>query len=164
MTTITNRTYDELEIGESCERVHTISEDDLQMFAAVSGDHNPLHLNAEYAATTPFKQQIAHGMYSGALISATFAMELPGPGTIYMGQNIQFKRPIFIGDTITVILTVKEKRDRKKEVIFDTTIKNQNGKVVVAGEATVIAPTEKVTVSLSNLPTIQLGNHAYDAE
>jgi len=164
MTTITNRTYEELQIDESFERTHTITEDDLKMFAAVSGDHNPLHLDATFAATTPFKQQIAHGMYSGALISAAFAMGLPGPGTIYMGQNIQFKRPIFIGDTITVKLSVKEKLGKKNEVIFDTTITNQNNKVVVAGEATVIAPSEKLTVDLADIPTISLGDHNYDAE
>ncbi|WP_221794957.1 MaoC/PaaZ C-terminal domain-containing protein [Oceanobacter mangrovi] len=164
MTTITNHTYDELNVGDSCTRVHTITEDDLRMFAAVSGDHNPLHLDAAYAATTPFGKQIAHGMYSGALISAAFAMEMPGPGTIYMGQNVQFKRPIFIGDTITITLTVKEKLGKKNEVIFETTITNQNGKAVVTGEATVIAPSEKLTINLAELPSIQVGNHAYDAE
>ncbi|MCY0966730.1 MaoC/PaaZ C-terminal domain-containing protein [Parathalassolituus penaei] len=157
METITNRTYDELAIGDSCERTHQIVERDLQLFAAVSGDHNPLHLNPEYAATTQFKGQIAHGMYSGALISAGLAMELPGPGTVYMGQNLAFKRPIMIGDTITVKLTVKEKIDKKGLVIFDTTLTNQSGKVVVTGEATVIAPTEKMTIDMPELPPITFG-------
>ncbi|MFK4754020.1 MaoC/PaaZ C-terminal domain-containing protein [Oceanobacter antarcticus] len=157
METITNRTYDELNIGDSCQRTHTINERDLKLFAMVSGDHNPLHLDPAYAATTQFKGQIAHGMYSGALISAALAMELPGPGTIYMGQNVQFKRPIMIGDTVTVTLTVKEKRDRKQEVILDTTITNQNGKAVVTGEAIVIAPAEKLTIDMPELTEISLG-------
>ncbi|WP_369854632.1 MaoC/PaaZ C-terminal domain-containing protein [Candidatus Thalassolituus haligoni] len=157
METITNRTYDELNIGDSCQRTHTINERDLKLFAMVSGDHNPLHLDPAYAATTQFKGQIAHGMYSGALISAALAMELPGPGTIYMGQNVQFKRPIMIGDTVTVTLTVTEKRDRKQEVILDTTITNQNGKAVVTGEAIVIAPAEKLTIDMPELTEISLG-------
>jgi 3-hydroxybutyryl-CoA dehydratase len=157
METITNRTYDELAVGDSCERTHQINEQDLQLFAAVSGDHNPLHLDAEYAATTQFKGRIAHGMYSGALISAALAMELPGPGTIYMGQNIAFKRPIKIGDTITVKLTVKEKLEKKGMLVIDTTLTNQDGKAVVTGEATVIAPSEKMTIDMPDLPTITLG-------
>jgi 3-hydroxybutyryl-CoA dehydratase len=157
METITNRTCDELAVGDSCERTHQINEQDLQLFAAVSGDHNPLHLDAEYAATTQFKGRIAHGMYSGALISAALAMELPGPGTIYMGQNIAFKRPIKIGDTITVKLTVKEKLEKKGMLVIDTTLTNQDGKTVVTGEATVIAPSEKMTITMPDLPSITLG-------
>ncbi|MDP2504429.1 MULTISPECIES: MaoC/PaaZ C-terminal domain-containing protein [unclassified Oceanobacter] len=155
METITNRTYEELNIGDSCQRTHTIDERDLQLFAIVSGDHNPLHLDPVFAATTQFKGQIAHGMYSGALISAALGMELPGPGTIYLGQNAQFKRPIMIGDTVTVTLTVKEKRDRN-QVVIDTTITNQNDKAVVTGEAFILAPSEKMTIDMPDLPEITI--------
>lgn len=157
MEIITNRTFDDLAIGDSCERSHQIVERDLQLFAAVSGDHNPIHLDPDYAATTQFKGRIAHGMYSGALISAALAMELPGPGTVYLGQNLTFKRPIMIGDTVTVKLTVKEKIEKKSIVVLDCTLTNQDNKVVVVGEATVMAPTEKHSVNMPELPNITLG-------
>lgn len=157
METITNRTFDEIVIGERCERVQQVTEQDLILFAAVSGDHNPVHLDAEYAATTPFKGQIAHGMFTGALISAALAMNLPGPGTVYLGQNLSFRKPVMINDTLTVVLEVTSKHDSKPVVTLACTVTNQNDKVVATGEATVMAPTEKLTVNAPDLPAISLG-------
>ncbi|ASP39704.1 3-hydroxybutyryl-CoA dehydratase [Bacterioplanes sanyensis] len=156
MDTITNRTFDEIQIGDSCQRQQTVSEQDLQLFAAVSGDRNPVHLDAEFAATTAFKAQIAHGMYTGALISAVLGMQLPGPGTIYLGQNLSFKKPVMIGDELTVTLTVSSKHDSKPIVTLDCKVSNQHNKVVAAGEATVMAPTDKMTVTAPALPQVQL--------
>ncbi len=154
MKTISNRPYNEISIGDHCERTHTISGQDLLLFAAVSGDMNPVHLDADYAATTRFKGQIAHGMFTGALISAALAMELPGPGTVYLGQNISFRRPVKIGDTLTVTLTVTAKHDSKSIVTIACDVKNQNGKTVADGEATVMAPDSKMTVEVPDLPEV----------
>ena len=156
MDTITNRTFDEIQIGDSHQRIHTVREQDIQLFAAVSGDRNPVHLDTEYAATTPFKAQIAHGMYTGALISAVLGMDLPGPGTIYLGQNIAFKKPVYVGDELTVQLTVDSKHDSKPIVTLACTVSNQKGKTVASGEATAMAPTEKISVTAPPLPAIQL--------
>jgi len=157
METITNRTFDELVIGDRCERMHQVTEQDLILFAAVSGDHNPVHLDAEYAATTPFKGQIAHGMFTGALISAALAMDLPGPGTVYLGQNLSFRKPVMINDKLTVVLEVTSKHENKPVVTLSCTVSNQDGKTVATGEATVMAPTEKLTVNAPDLPAISLG-------
>ncbi len=157
METITNRPFDEIAVGDSCQRKHTVTAQDLILFAAASGDHNPVHLDAEYAATTMFKGQIAHGMFTGALISAALAMDLPGPGTIYLGQNLSFRKPVMIGDELTVELTVSSKHDSKPVVTLDCKVSNQNGKVVASGEASVMAPTEKMTIKAPKLPEIHIG-------
>ena len=157
MNTITNRTFDEISVGDRCERHHTVTEQDLILFAAVSGDHNPLHLDAAYAATTQFKGQIAHGMFTGALISAALARDLPGPGTIYLGQNLSFRKPVMLGDELTVVLEVASKHDSKPVVTLNCTVTNQDGKKVATGEATVMAPVEKMTVEAPALPAISIG-------
>ena len=157
MERITNRTFEEIQLGDSCQRKHTVEEKDLILFAAVSGDHNPVHLDAEYAATTPFKGQIAHGMFTGALISAALAMDLPGPGTVYLGQNLSFRKPVMIGDELTVELKVTAKHESKPIVTLECTVSNQTGKAVAVGEATVMAPTEKISVDAPELPAIFLG-------
>ncbi|GGY40740.1 3-hydroxybutyryl-CoA dehydratase [Bacterioplanes sanyensis] len=156
MDTLTNRTFDEIEVGEQATREQTVTERDLQLFAAVSGDRNPVHLDAEYAATTMFKGQIAHGMYTGALISAVLGTQLPGPGTIYLGQNLSFKKPVMLGDQLTVTLTVTSKHDSKPIVTLGCSVTNQNGKVVAEGEATVMAPQEKQTLPAPALPEVSV--------
>lgn len=158
MESITNRTFDEIQIGERCQRSHTVTEKDLILFAAVSGDHNPVHLDAEYAASTPFKGQIAHGMFTGALISAALAMDLPGPGTVYLGQNLSFRKPVMIGDALTVELTVASKHDSKPVVTLNCVVSNQHDKVVATGEATVMAPTEKMTVNAPDVPQVTVAS------
>jgi acyl dehydratase len=151
MTTISNRPFDTIKIDDFCKRQHQVTEDDLVLFAKASGDLNPLHLDAEYAATTLFKQRIAHGMFTGGLISAALAMDLPGPGTIYLSQDLQFKRPVCIGDDLTVILTVSEKHDQKPIVTLSCEVINQDNNAVVLGTATVMAPTVSMTVEAADI-------------
>lgn len=152
----TNVTFEEIEIGDTASFSRLVTEREVEMFAAVSGDHNPVHLNPEYAATTSFGECIAHGMLTGAFISAAIAMELPGPGTIYLGQSLQFRAPVFLGDTLTVNLEVTEKHPKKPWVTIATIVVNQDGKEVAKGEASVMAPTKKETVTLVPPPSVQL--------
>jgi len=151
-----NFTFDELTVGQTAEYSKTLGEDEIILFAAVSGDVNPVHLDADFASTTLFRERIAHGMYTGGLISAALAMKLPGPGTIYLGQTLKFERPVKLGDTITVRLTVLEKIAGKNHVSLDTTATNQHGKTVVSGTATVLAPKEKVRMESPTLPDIKI--------
>jgi acyl dehydratase len=156
MTNLVNYTFDEIQVGQTAEYRKRIDERDIVLFAAVSGDVNPLHLDAEFAATTDFGERIAHGMLTGALISAALALELPGPGTVYLGQTLRFRRPVRLGDEITVTLEVLEKRDDKGFVTLETTALNQDGKAVVTGTAEVMAPREKLSLPRPVLPVIQL--------
>lgn len=134
-------TFEQINLGDSAAFTKTISESDVYLFAGITGDLNPAHVNAVAAAEGMFKQRIAHGMLTGSFISTVLAMQLPGPGTIYVGQNLQFRGPVFIGDTVTARVEAAEKLDQRKWVKFKTTITNQDGKLVVDGEATVIPPT-----------------------
>lgn len=156
MTQASNFTYDALEVGQTARYEKQVEERDIQLFAAVSGDRNPVHLDAEYAAGTLFKERIAHGMFSGALVSAAIACELPGPGTIYLGQNLRFTRPVKLGDRLRVDLEVLEKLP-KNRVRIATRVFNQNDEQVVDGEAEVLAPKQSMTVDLPELPPIQIG-------
>jgi len=151
-----NITYDELSLGQSARLLRTVTLEDIQAFAAVSGDINPAHLNAEYADATMFHGVIAHGMLGAALISALFGTQFPGPGTIYLGQELKFTKPVRIGDTLTVLATVSEKDDAKKRVAMDCVVTNQNGEIVLKGLARLMPPTEKVRVPKINAPSIQL--------
>ncbi|SUD83692.1 enoyl-CoA hydratase, R-specific [Stutzerimonas stutzeri] len=156
MTTISSTPYSALEVGQKASFEKTIGERDIQLFAAMSGDRNPVHLDAEFARGTLFKERIAHGMLSGALISAAVACTLPGPGTIYLGQTMRFARPVKIGDTITVHVEILEKLP-KNRVRVGTNVSNQNGELVVEGEAEVLAPRRAETVELKELPPISIG-------
>lgn len=156
MTTLSNVTIDNISIGQKATYSKTCTEQDVQLFAVVSGDVNPIHLDADYAATTQFGQRIAHGMYTGALVSAALAIELPGPGTIYLGQELKFRAPVFIGDTITVELEVESIREDKAIVGLLCSCTNQDGKVVASGKATVIAPREAVNITAPALPSVTL--------
>ncbi len=151
-----NVTYDELSVGQSARLVRTVTLQDIQAFAAVSGDINPAHLNPEYADATMFHGVIAHGMLGAALISALFGTQFPGPGTIYLGQELKFTKPVRIGDTLTVLATVKEKNDEKKRIKLDCQVTNQQGEVVLKGEANLMPPTQKVRVQRVQAPNIQL--------
>lgn len=139
-----NHTYEELEIGQTGGLQKTVTAKDVLLFAAVSGDTNPAHLDPDYAEQTMFKGVIVHGMFSAGLISAVLGTRFPGPGTIYLGQELQFKRPVHINDTLDVVLTVASKRDDKKIVTFDCLVTNQEGQKVVTGTATIIAPSISV--------------------
>ena len=132
-------TLDELEVGREAVRVRTVSDADIQGFADVSGDHNPVHLDEAFAQATPFKGRIAHGMLSAAWISALIAGELPGPGSIYLGQTLGFRRPVRPGDEVTVRVAVTAVDREKGRVTLATTC-TVGGKTVVDGEATVLAP------------------------
>ncbi|MCY1394510.1 (R)-specific enoyl-CoA hydratase [compost metagenome] len=156
MTQVQNVTYEELEVGQKATFQRDVTERDIQLFAEVSGDRNPVHLDAEYAAGTMFKERIAHGMLSGALISAAIATTLPGPGTIYLGQSLSFTRPVKLGDSLTVELEVLEKLP-KNRVKVATRVLNQNGEQVVNGEAEVLAPKQKLDIELPALPPITVG-------
>ncbi len=155
MTQVSNVPYDALEIGQKASISKSVEERDVQLFAAVSGDNNPVHLDAAFAAETLFKERIAHGMFSGALISAAIACELPGPGTIYLGQQLRFTRPVKLGDTLTVELEVLEKLP-KGRVRLATRVFNQNAEQVVDGEAEVLAPRAAQTVSMPPLPQVTI--------
>ena len=160
MSQIENFTFDEITIGQTATYSKTLTEQDIIMFAATSGDTNPVHLDAEFAATTPFEGRIAHGMWTGGLISAALALHLPGPGTIYMGQSLSFRAPVKLGDTITVNLEVIDKKLGKREGSNTVTINciatNQHGKAVVKGEASVMAPTVKLSITKPELPVITI--------
>lgn len=155
MTQVSNVPYDALEIGQKASISKSVEERDVQLFAAVSGDNNPVHLDAAFAAETLFKERIAHGMFSGALISAAIACELPGPGTIYLGQQLRFTRPVKLGDTLTVELEVLEKLP-KGRVRLATRVFNQNAEQVVDGEAEVLAPRAAQTVNMPPLPQVTI--------
>jgi 3-hydroxybutyryl-CoA dehydratase len=152
-----NFTFDEIEIGQIGTFSKTLTEQDLILFAEVSGDVNPVHLDAEFASTTVFEERIAHGMYTGALISACLATVLPGPGTIYLGQSLRFKAPVKIGDTVSISLTVVKKRDDRKFVTLECEAKNQHDEVVAIGTAEVIAPSKKLSLVAPQLPKIMVG-------
>jgi len=158
MAHIDNYTYDEITIGQTAKFSKLIEARDIQLFAAVSGDVNPVHLDAAYAATTPFKGCIAHGMLSGAVISAAIAMELPGPGTIYLGQSLRFSLPVRAGDTLTVNLEVTDKKDKRRMVTLDCKVYNQDVKLVVSGTAEVMAPQEKLSLARPALPRVHIGD------
>ena len=158
MPTISNYTYDELTIRQTAAYSKQIEERDVQLFATVSGDVNPIHLDPEFAAGTQFKTRIAHGMLSGAVISAASAMELPGPGSIYLGQSLRFRAPVELGDTITVKLEVVEKEDKRGFVTLDCKVYNQDNKLVVSGSAEVMAPKEKLLLERPTLPRVNIGD------
>jgi 3-hydroxybutyryl-CoA dehydratase len=134
------RTISELKIGDSAEFSKTISEADVYLYAGVSGDLNPAHINEAYAQNTFFKTRIAHGMLSAGFISAVLGMQLPGPGTIYMRQELSFRAPVRIGDTVTARAEVIEINVEKNRVRLKTTCVNQEGTLVVDGEALVSPP------------------------
>ena len=127
---------EDLKPGQTAETAHTVTEADVTRFAEVSGDFNPLHMDAAYAASTPFKSRIAHGMLSAAFISAALGGKLPGPGAIYVSQSLQFKRPVRIGDEVTTRIEVVSTDERRGLATLKTTC-SVNGKTVVAGEAVV---------------------------
>jgi acyl dehydratase len=125
-------------VGDSAEITKTIEQADIDAFANVTGDHNPVHVDEEFAKTTRFGRRIAHGMLTASLISAVLANKLPGEGSVYLGQTLQFVAPVFPGDEITARVTVKEIREDKPIVKLETICMNQRGEIVVRGEATVL--------------------------
>ena len=133
-------TIQEMKIGDHASVTKTVSETDVYLFAGITGDLNPAHTNEVAASKTMFKTRIAHGMLGAGFISAVLGMYLPGPGTIYLGQELKFTKPVHIGDTVTATATVEEIILEKNRVILDTTVVNQDGEVVIKGKATVMPP------------------------
>ncbi len=136
-------TIEELQIGQKASFEKTITETDIYLFAGVTGDINPAHVNERYASNTFFKGRIAHGMLSAGLVSAVLGMQLPGPGTIYMGQTLSFTAPVHAGDTVKATAEVEEINKEKNIVKLKTICENQDGIIVLKGEATVKAPKVK---------------------
>jgi len=126
-------------VGDSAEITKTVEEADIQAFAEVTGDHNPIHLDDEFAKTTRFGRRIAHGMLSASIISAVLANKLPGEGSVYLGQTLQFVAPVFPGDEVTARVTVREIREDKPILKLETICMNQSDEIVIRGEATVLA-------------------------
>jgi phosphate acetyltransferase len=155
-TQIENVTFDELRIGQSHKLYRTLTQDDVTSFALVSGDINPAHLDEAYAKGTQFHGVIGHGMFSGALISALLGVHFPGPGTIYLQQNLRFLRPVHLGDTLEVSACVTDKDTTKGNVTLSCEVRNQRGETVVTGEALVKAPKEKVSRHAADLPSLYL--------
>lgn len=131
--------FDELSVGQSAEISRVVGAADIEAFAEVSGDNNPVHLDEAYARTTPFGERIAHGMLSAGYISAILGTKLPGPGAIYLSQNLRFRRPVKIGDLVVARATVTELDEAKGRVTLST-VCEVGGKAVIEGEAVVIAP------------------------
>ena len=127
-----------LQLGAKASRTQTISDEVIRAFADLTGDHNPIHLDDNYAGDTRFGRRIAHGMIAANLISATLANDLPGPGTVYLNQTFQFKAPVYPGDTVTATVEVKALRPDKPLVTLATTCTKQDGTVVLEGEAVVL--------------------------
>jgi len=151
-----NRTFDEIAVGDRASIERTLTASDIQLFAAMSGDINPQHIDAEFAASTRFQGVIAHGMWGAALISAVLGTRLPGPGTIYAGQTLQFHAPVQVGDTLTVTITVTLREEETHRLVLDCKCTNQRGESVISGEATVIAPTERIERPRGTLPQVRV--------
>lgn len=127
-------------LGTTASRTRTISDEDVRLFAQVSGDTNSIHLDEGYAASTPFGRRVAHGMLTASLISAVIGNDLPGVGTIYLGQDLKFKAPVFIGDEVTATVEIVKFREDKRIMTLRTVCTKADGTVVIEGEAVVIAP------------------------
>jgi acyl dehydratase len=134
------KSISQIETGESCECSFRVTADRVRKFADATGDHNPLHTDEDFARRSIFKRPVAHGMLSAGLVSGVLGTRFPGIGTIYLSQSMQFRRPVFIGDELTVRLTVLEKISAKNQIRIETLCVNQEGKAVLTGEALVIPP------------------------
>lgn len=159
-TFIENRTFDELQIGDSAGIERRLTMDDIKLFAVMSGDVNPAHVDEDFAKSSRFQEIIAHGMWGGALISTVLGTEMPGPGTIYLGQTLRFRAPVGLGDVLKVTVRVREKDDEKKRVTFDCFCTNQDGRHVIEGVADVLAPTEKIRRARTIMPRVRLAERA----
>lgn len=153
---IENVLYQDIQVGDSARLVRTLTLDDIRAFAAVSGDINPAHLDTAFANESMFHGIIGHGMWSGSLVSTILGTQFPGPGTIYLEQSFRFKRPVHVGDTLTVSVTVTEKNDEKHSLALDCLITNQHDDPVVVGQARVMAPTEKIIRPKMGVPKLNL--------
>lgn len=152
---IENKTFDEINVGDSASIQHSLSKRDIMLFAIMSGDVNPAHLDEEYAKSDLFHKIVAHGMWGASLISTVLGTRLPGPGTIYLGQSLKFLRPVTLGDQITAQVMVTEKNPEKHHITLDCVCFNQDQMDVIRGVAEVMAPTEKVRRKRVHLPSVE---------
>ncbi len=134
--------FEDLKAGMEATYVRRVTDEDIRAFAAVSGDNNPIHLDEAYAAETPFKGRIAHGILAASFISKVIGTQLPGPGSVYMSQSLNFRAPVRIGDEVTATVAVAELIAEKKRAVL-TTHCSVNGKVVLEGEALVKVPSRE---------------------
>jgi phosphate acetyltransferase/phosphate butyryltransferase len=153
---IENRPYAELVVGDEASLARMLTNDDIRLFAIVSGDVNPAHLDREYASGTCFQGVIGHGLWTASLVSAVLGTRLPGPGTIYIGQSVKFHRTVKPGDTVTARVKVSAKEAARRRVLLDCTCTNQRGEVVMSGLAEVSAPEKKVRRPRPRLPEVNL--------
>ena len=137
---ITGKSIDQIKVGDTAEFAKTVTETDIYLYAGITGDFNPAHVNEVYAKNTFFKTRIAHGMLTAGFISAIIANQLPGPGTIYLKQDLSFLAPVHIGDTITGRVEILELIPEKNRVRIKTTCSNQDGVMVISGEGLVSPP------------------------
>ena len=137
---IAGKSIDKLQVGDAAEFAKTVSETDIYLYAGITGDFNPAHVNENYAKNTFFKTRIAHGMLTAGFISAIIANQLPGPGTIYLKQELSFLAPVHIGDTITARVEILELNTEKNRVRLKTTCSNQDGVMVLEGFGLVSPP------------------------
>src|SRR5690554_4260698 len=151
-----NRTFDEIAIGDSASLERTLGAEDIQLFAVMSGDFNPTHVDPIFAASTDINDVIAHGMWGGALISGLLGTRLPGPGTLYQAQTLKFLAPVRIGDTVTVTATVTAREEATRRVSLRCTCVNQDGTTVIEGDAGVVAPAERIERARATLPEVRL--------
>ncbi|MGM0783982.1 MAG: bifunctional enoyl-CoA hydratase/phosphate acetyltransferase [Pseudomonadota bacterium] len=157
---IENRTFDEIQVGDTAAIERRLTLDDIKLFAIMSGDINPAHLDEDFAKSTRFQEVVAHGMWGGALISTVLGTELPGAGTIYLGQTLRFHEPVRLGDVLKVSVTARAKDTVRHRITFDCRCINQNGRVVIEGEANVQAPTEKIQRPRTVLPRVRMAERA----
>lgn len=156
---IQNHTFDEMAAGDLASIARKLSKKDIKLFAAITGDVNPAHLDEEYAKSDMFHKIVAHGMWSATFFSTLLGTKLPGPGTIYLAQTLNFTHPVSVGDTITATVRIVNKIPEKHIVEFECQCVNQDNVEVVNGMARVIAPTEKIKRKRIMLPQVLLKKH-----
>lgn len=152
---VENRCLEELRVGDAAELMREITEEDIAAFALISGDYNPAHTDPVYAAATQFHSVIAHGMLGGALISSLLGTRLPGPGTVYLGQSLRFRRPIHAGDKVVAKVVVEDVDIQCGKVRLLCTCTNGKGEVAITGNAEVLAPLTKVRRKIIDLPALR---------
>ena len=151
--------FDELTLGHQARLTRVLTKEDIELFAAVTGDINPAHTNAEYAQSTIFHEVVGHGMWTGSLVSNLLGTVLPGPGTLYLNQTFSFKNPVRLGDKITVIITVKEKDPHRPVATFSCIVYNQHHETVLEGTARVLVPLIKTRFERQTPPDIDIQTH-----
>src|SRR4029450_3569496 len=161
---VENRTFAEIQVGDTASRSRPLTKTELEGFAAVSGDCNPTHLNEAYARAHGLKAPIAHGMWTASLISTLLGTRLPGAGTVYRGQDLRFRAPVFLGDTVTATVTVAAKEADTRTVRLACRCTNQHGEEVLTGVAEVTAPATREAIPLIERPTFSVQTHdVYEA-